>query len=300
VGPTHDPSYPVNELRFDDGVLTLRRPPGLPASMVQVWTRTMSPRFLLDRLAQGLRRVGSATALADALVNGSTAGSPTSMATQPGLLPEQLQAFRACLSPGVRLVWDPPGTGKTRVLASAIQELVRRGQRVLLVSTANIAVDNALHEVIPRLAPKPGTAIRIGPAQLRDIADDTVQLERLAAAESASIDRQRDEIALRLSEFEAQDGEVASLRAELRDYRTMHSALPRHESRQSASYTTCGLRSMRRLTLLPSRNTRGRELWSCSTKRRQCRQCSTRFAEQWPTSVRRLMSSPICISARPH
>src|SRR5690349_3779323 len=164
-GPDQERSYPVDELRFDDGVLTLRRPPGLPGSLLSVWTRAMSPRFLLDRLAHGLRAMDRAP-LAEALANGQLAGPPTSTSTVPGLLPEQTQALRACLSPGVRLVWGPPGTGKTRVLASAIEELVRRDQRVLLVSTANIAVDNALHEVVRRLVARPGTAIRVGPPQL--------------------------------------------------------------------------------------------------------------------------------------
>jgi hypothetical protein len=217
-GPDQEASYPVDELRYDDDVLSLRQPPGLPSSSMQVWTRKMSARFLIDRLAQGLRAAGPAP-LAEALANGVLAGPPTSTATVPGLLPEQTEALRACLSPGVRLVWGPPGTGKTRVLASAIEELVRRGQRVLLVSTANIAVDNALNEVVRRLSAKRGTAIRVGPAQLKDIADDpNVQLERLAAAESAAVDSERDRMAERLRAFDAQDAEISVLRTKLDGY----------------------------------------------------------------------------------
>ena len=57
----------------------------------------------------------------------------------------QENAYRACLGKGLFLVWGPPGTGKTRVLRSAIGDLLATGKRVLLVSGTNIAVDNALH-----------------------------------------------------------------------------------------------------------------------------------------------------------
>ncbi|MFH9864080.1 AAA domain-containing protein [Streptomyces sp. NPDC017202] len=41
-------------------------------------------------------------------------------------------------------MWGPPGTGKTTVLKRAIGDLTARGDRVLLVSATNVAVDNAL------------------------------------------------------------------------------------------------------------------------------------------------------------
>jgi superfamily I DNA/RNA helicase len=111
---------------------------------------------------------------------------PTARHTVAGLLPAQLEAYRACLSPGVRLVWGPPGTGKTRVLASAIEELVCAGKRVLIVSTANVAVDNALRAVVSSLPPRPGVAVRVGTAFDEKIATDPdVQLELLAARSSS-------------------------------------------------------------------------------------------------------------------
>lgn len=44
----------------------------------------------------------------------------------------------------VFLLQGPPGTGKTQVIAEAIYQMAKRGQRVLLASQANLAVDNAL------------------------------------------------------------------------------------------------------------------------------------------------------------
>ena len=187
-GPDHEPSYPVEELRNVDGVLMLREPPGLPSQRRYLWARSMSPRFLLEKLRDGLRPQAPRPWRRRWRRSGS-AGTPTAGADAVGLLDAQAEAFRACLSPGVRLVWGPPGTGKTQVLARAIEELVRAGKRVLLVSTANVAVDNALHAVLPRLPQRPGVAIRVGPAHLKEIATDpNVQLERLARGRVPQVD----------------------------------------------------------------------------------------------------------------
>lgn len=61
------------------------------------------------------------------------------------LNPTQKEAVVKILSaPELCLVQGPPGTGKTTVIAEAIVQLARRGQRVLLASQAHTAVDNAL------------------------------------------------------------------------------------------------------------------------------------------------------------
>jgi superfamily I DNA/RNA helicase len=64
-------------------------------------------------------------------------------------------------------VWGPPGTGKTRVLRSAIGDLLTAGKRVLLVSGTNVAVDNALHETLKERAFAPGEIVRVGPRTSR-------------------------------------------------------------------------------------------------------------------------------------
>ena len=61
------------------------------------------------------------------------------------LNPAQKEAVVKILSaPDLCLIQGPPGTGKTTVIAEAIIQLARRGQRVLLASQAHTAVDNAL------------------------------------------------------------------------------------------------------------------------------------------------------------
>src|SRR5258708_39739296 len=49
----------------------------------------------------------------------------------PSLRDAQKRAVRACCSAGLQLVWGPPGTGKTFVIAVAISHLVASGQRGL-------------------------------------------------------------------------------------------------------------------------------------------------------------------------
>jgi len=73
---------------------------------------------------------------------------------------DQKLAVRKMIStPDLAMVQGPPGTGKTTMIAEAIWQFVRQGKKVLVVSQANLAVDNALE----RLAQAPAVrAIRLG------------------------------------------------------------------------------------------------------------------------------------------
>lgn len=80
----------------------------------------------------------------------------------PGIAsnPNQKAAVQKMLdAPDLCLVQGPPGTGKTTVIAEAIYQMAKRGNRVLIASQSNDAVDNALD----RLAENPQIrAIRLG------------------------------------------------------------------------------------------------------------------------------------------
>ena len=56
--------------------------------------------------------------------------------------------YKMLAAPDLCLIQGPPGTGKTTVIAEAIYQFVRRGNRVLIASQSNDAVDNALERFI--------------------------------------------------------------------------------------------------------------------------------------------------------
>jgi len=56
---------------------------------------------------------------------------------------DQLLSIKNCLKSYVHFVWGPPGTGKTFTLARVVKELINGGEKVLVLSHSNIAVDVA-------------------------------------------------------------------------------------------------------------------------------------------------------------
>lgn len=64
-------------------------------------------------------------------------------------------------TPDIALIHGPPGTGKTTVICGIVEDLVKRGQRVLLVAPTHVALDNVLERVGDRSGV---TAIRLGSA----------------------------------------------------------------------------------------------------------------------------------------
>ncbi len=78
----------------------------------------------------------------------------------------QEQAIQACFSKSLAIIWGPPGTGKTQTISKAIEAHLKAGRRVLLVSHANVAVDEALEKVAEQLKSDPlyneGKLVRLG------------------------------------------------------------------------------------------------------------------------------------------
>jgi len=120
-------------------------------------------------------------------------------------------------APDVCLIQGPPGTGKTTVIAEAIYQFVRRGDRVLVASQSNDAVDNALERLINTPEVR---AVRLGQKSHRKRKGDSAgssrftedgALQRYYSALSAGIS------SAWLSTWAELDARAAAIEKDLRD-----------------------------------------------------------------------------------
>jgi hypothetical protein len=183
-----------------------------PSSGLFLWVRVRPPGLLEKSLLDGLSSIDRF-----ALVNQFDAGQADAIPAirtgdrRPELNAGQQRAWTACCSPGVHLVWGPPGTGKTKVIAESLQDLVAAGKSVLLVSMTNIAVDNALAKAAAAISPAPGAMVRVGTPHLTSIAQNSaVNLQRLVDERQADLQRQRQRLEEQISVLSA-DPVIAEL-----------------------------------------------------------------------------------------
>lgn len=115
---------------------------------------SFDPTFIYRALEKFLEsRRGSGNRLARCIVNRQFPSSdlqPTPIEITPfsGLNVSQQSAVKGIVGDELHLLWGPPGTGKTTTLGSAVAMLAQKGQRILILSTSNTAVDVALKAVI--------------------------------------------------------------------------------------------------------------------------------------------------------
>ena len=68
-------------------------------------------------------------------------------ASRPGTNEQREFVARALETPDFMLLEGPPGSGKTTAIHELVLQLVRRGQRVLLVGSTHVAVDNVIERL---------------------------------------------------------------------------------------------------------------------------------------------------------
>ncbi len=85
-----------------------------------------------------------------------------------GLNPLQADSLRVVATKPVTYIWGPPGTGKTLTMGSVVAALASMGQKVLLVSNTNLAIDTALERCMDRYSDVAnigdGVMLRLGTA----------------------------------------------------------------------------------------------------------------------------------------
>ncbi|MFE5034999.1 hypothetical protein [Streptomyces sp. NPDC056683] len=99
-----------------------------------LWLLKQPPTFLVEALRDGIAGLGESP-LANVLAAGSIGGTSSPDPDPPGFHPAQGHTYRACLGQGVHLVWGPPGTGKTTVLA--LRDVESGGGPLAEVGTAH-------------------------------------------------------------------------------------------------------------------------------------------------------------------
>ncbi len=81
------------------------------------------------------------------------------------LNPNQKEAISLALSaPDFCLIQGPPGSGKTTIITEMVRKFVNRGERVLVCSKGNLAVDNVLEKWIEenKMRPDSHLCVRLG------------------------------------------------------------------------------------------------------------------------------------------
>jgi hypothetical protein len=123
----------------------------------------VAPWFLYDRLLQALDEVESAPLALTLFAKQPPIRTPATLQRDHAALnASQRAAVQLCADSNLAFVWGPPGTGKTVTLVHVIEELLARGERILLASTTNAAIDQVLAKLAGRDSFAPGTFVRLG------------------------------------------------------------------------------------------------------------------------------------------
>ena len=131
------------------------------------------------------------------------------------LNPSQKQVVQRILSaPDVFLCQGPPGTGKTTVIAETVYQLTQRGQRVIIASQTNLAVNNALSKLLSYPSIR---AIRLGAESKIDDSVEAITDQSILRTFFTGV---RDDVVKKyLKPWHLQDEQIAKLQQD-RDYAT--------------------------------------------------------------------------------
>ncbi|GAA4919030.1 superfamily I DNA and/or RNA helicase [Stackebrandtia albiflava] len=192
AGP-QDKSHPVTASEVDNGVLYVKTGITTPSDSQYLFVERYDRRKQLEGRRDGLAGLPGGS-LAERFGEHRLDPIPLQPTDNTRVSREQSAAFRACCAPGLQVVWGPPGTGKTHVIAEALAHLMASGHSVLLVSNTNIAVDNAIAKLVTLNRPPSGRVVRIGTPAIPEIArNPDVSLTALIQARQADVQRRIDE-----------------------------------------------------------------------------------------------------------
>jgi hypothetical protein len=218
--------YDVLEVVVSGEEVRIRTSVSAPRVGLELHVPAGDRRRILTGLADGLEAVSDAALLGDdarpKLTPILVGEDLTSAPGWPQLRPAQQRAVAACCAPGLQLVWGPPGTGKTHVLATALTHLIGAGHRVLLVSSSDLAVDTALQQAVRLKPPADGEAVRIGTVHLPALAaDPRINLARLTEARHSELYRRASALTTRIQGLTRARDHLSRALAEIGDFDTV-------------------------------------------------------------------------------
>lgn len=157
---------------IDRECLTLRCADAIPSGSSS-WTLVIYPWFLYERLLLALEALPASADFQAASALTLFGKKPPQLHETPTPIPpsnlngSQQRAVQLCCDANVAFIWGPPGTGKTRTISHVVTELLAQGNRVLLTSTTNAAIDQALAVLVshPKIQQymDDGHIVRVGP-----------------------------------------------------------------------------------------------------------------------------------------
>lgn len=137
---------------------------------------------------------------------------------------EQRLALETSLRQKVTFVYGPPGTGKSQTIGWLVKELIRRGERVIITSHTNIAVDNALQKVCKSKEGiglrEEGSIIRLGEPLNKGL--DDLRLPQVIGRKSAGLKQKLDTLKQEQNKCEEQLNIYAEEIAILKKHHEIH------------------------------------------------------------------------------
>ena len=139
--------------------------------------------------------------------------------------PEQRIALKSSLRQKVTFVYGPPGTGKSQTIGWLVKELIRRGEKVIITSHTNIAVDNALQKICETKEGmglrNSGDIIRLGEPLNKGLND--LRLPLVIEKKSAGLKQNLDELKLQANKFQENNNSCEEEIAILKKHQNTHS-----------------------------------------------------------------------------
>ncbi len=190
-------------VRFD-GIVDYRRIPAQGALQILPSDRVYRAQLdAIDALREG--RTANPYLLASLIDRRLRPYQPDTAATPRAQLDAgQLAAFQRALTvPDELLVLGPPGTGKTRTIVEIAAACAARGQRLLITSHTNRAVDNVLERL-----PAQVRAVRVGNEDSMTIHARGLRVETQVESLKQQIKAATEGLASRLAVFASEDAPI--------------------------------------------------------------------------------------------